>query len=442
MQETYERLWQTVEQERSRYIDLLKHLVRTGKAGEEVVQHHVAQELGQLDCAVTVLEHAPCTLPLELEISSTEIDVSATRTTVIGRKDGIGGRSLLLYAHPDSEPVENVEEWEHPPFEAEIDEGRLYGWGVADDLLGVAAMLSGLSAVLNTDLPLSGDVILASTPSKRHAQGIVAVLDAGVEVDAALYLHPAESGAGLRDIKAFTPGLLRFQITVPGAPPDTNEPVHTPLYHHAINPIDKAWLIYEALHKLAKQRVDEVFHPKLATSAGRSTNLHISYFSSGFADNYSRVASEAVLGGSISFPPTESLPQVQRQIQQVVEQVASDDPWMSEHPPQIKWVIGTTGVEVLEDSKLFQTVSQAITAVTRIKPSAHSLHSASDIRVPMLYKGIPTLGFGSLAGNLVQAGGHDEWVDVDDYIDMVKVVATIIHDWCGDTGANNDASTG
>ena len=35
----------------------------------------------------------------------------------------------------------------------------------------------------------------------------------------------------------------------------------------------------------------------------------------------------------------------------------------------------------------------------------------------------------ALAGDLTQAGGHDEWVDVDDYIRAIKICAKIIVDW-------------
>ncbi len=36
---------------------------------------------------------------------------------------------------------------------------------------------------------------------------------------------------------------------------------------------------------------------------------------------------------------------------------------------------------------------------------------------------------GPLAGDLTQAGGHDEWVEVEDYIRAIKICAEIIVDW-------------
>ena len=69
-------------------------------------------------------------------------------------------------------------------------------------------------------------------------------------------------------------------------------------------------------------------------------------------------------------------------------------------------------------------------AVTGTEPRNYPLHGGSDIRNPTLHKGIPTVGFGPLSGDSTQLGRHDEWVDVEDYIRAVKVVGSIIVNWC------------
>ena len=427
-----QELWIWVDQHRQSYIQTLQNLVRVSRGGEDAIQQAIATKLKALGCKVEVIRHTPRTLAADLELVDPKAVDPAERISVVGKWSGTGGgRSLILFAHPDSEPIAGTETWEHDPFAGEIENGRLHGWGAADDLLGIAAMLSGFEALLAIGIKPSGTVILASTPSKRRAQGIIAVLDEGYVADAAIYLHPAESGAGLKDIKATTSGLLRFRITVPGAPPDTPEPTHTPFYHLAVNPIDKAWLVYQSLQTLAERRAREIHHPALAAAVGRSTNLQIAYMSCGDEKQLSRVSPEAVLAGSVTFPPNEKLIDVQSQIIQAVETAANNDAWLKEHPPQLEWVMGTSGVEVPADSPLYQSVSQTIRAVTGLEPAVHPLHSASDIRNPLLHKGIPTVGFGSLAGDLTQAGGHDEWVDVEDYLAMIKVVGSIILNWCG-----------
>ena len=70
-------------------------------------------------------------------------------SSIIARCKGAGnGRSLILFAHPDGEPVTGTDRWRHDPFAGEVEDGRLYGWGVADDLSGVAAGLQDADAGL------------------------------------------------------------------------------------------------------------------------------------------------------------------------------------------------------------------------------------------------------------------------------------------------------
>lgn len=427
-----EALQNSIEAESQRYIEILQELIQVSAHGEEILQQNIAGRFERLGCDVEVIRSAPNQFASELDFSSEPAALHASdRVTVVGKYSGVGqGRSILLFAHPDSEPVANTETWAHAPFAGEIEHGRLYGWGVADDLSGVAAMIGALEAILSAGMQPLGSITLASTASKRRAQGILATLDCGYIADAAVYLHPAESGAGLKDIKAASSGLLRFQITVTGQPPPTSEPTHTPFYHLAVNPIDKAWIVYHALNELGEVRAQKVQHPAFA-AIGRSTNLQIAYIHSGEASHLGRVSTTAVMAGSITFPPNEAIADVQEMVAGALERAANNDHWLRSHPPQLEWLMGTSGVEVPLDSSIYLTAHKAIQSITGLVSSAQSLHSASDIRSPNLFKGIPTVGFGPLAGDLTQSGGTDEWVDVEDYLQMIKIVASIIVNWCG-----------
>ena len=53
------------------------------------------------------------------------------------------------------------------------------------------------------------------------------------------------------------------------------------------------------------------------------------------------------------------------------------------------------------------------------------LHSASGIRNSKLFSDIPSVAIGPLAGDLRQAGGHDERVDVEDHVRAIRISARI-----------------
>lgn len=73
-----------------------------------------------------------------------------------GRLPGHGSRTLQLYDHYDVQPPEPLELWHHPPFDAEIADGRIWARGVSDNKGNLVARLCALEAYQQTlgELPL------------------------------------------------------------------------------------------------------------------------------------------------------------------------------------------------------------------------------------------------------------------------------------------------
>lgn len=414
-------------------LDVLVSLVRAQRHGEDEVQRIVASRLRDVGCTVEEHTYEPTTVKVTGEFALRSAGTAGQRTAVIGRLPGEPNLpSLLMFAHPDSEPVADTAAWRHDPFAAEVDGGRLYGWGVADDLAGCAAAVLAIEQASSMAARI-GPLLFASTPSKRYARGVAALLHDGLNADAALYLHPAESGVGMREIKATASGQLEFQIEVTGHPPDTTEPGHTAFSHLAENPIDKALVVRAALMKLAEERAARVRHSLIESRVGRATNLHISQIHCGDMKKMSRIESACVLGGAISFPPGETMDEVKAEITAAVHAISAADPWLVQHPPRITWVTGVTGGEVPANHPLYLTSAHAVSAVTGAQPAINPMHTSSDIRNPIVEAGIPCVGLGCLGGDLTQNGCHDEWVDVADFLRMVDVTARIVADWCSGT---------
>lgn len=414
-------------------VDLLRALIRCQPEGEAAVQSVVRDRLAAAGGKVRGLRYQPGDVPVVNEFASAQVADDGERESVVaefGAAAGAGGRSLLLFAHPDAEPTTTARDWTVPPFDGEERDGRIYGWGVADDLAGVAAAIAAIEAVNAVGLRLAGALTVTSTPSKRHARGIAAVLHHGADADAALYLHPAESGAGLHEIKAIASGQLEFTVAVRGCKPQTSEPGHTAFSHLGINPLDKATILMDALRQLAAERVARVRYPLLEVAVGRATNIMISsvQFGGGVP---SQLAETLTFGGAVSFPPGETMEAVQAEVQAAIAGAAAADSWLAEQPPELHWVAGVSASEVSEGHRFYQTVAGAVEAVCGYPPHVNAMHTSSDIRNPMVQKGIPTLGLGPLCGSLTHSGGTNEWVDRDDYIRSIKVAAATILAWCG-----------
>lgn len=96
--------------------------------------------------------------------------------TVLGLRAGTRpGPTLLLDAHIDTVPVSNPSIWNHDPFGAEVEQGRLWGRGSADAKGALAAMLCAAAAM--EDFP--GTLIVSASVGEEDmtAMALAQVLE-------------------------------------------------------------------------------------------------------------------------------------------------------------------------------------------------------------------------------------------------------------------------
>ena len=87
-------------------IALLSELIAAGRDGEAAVQRVVAAHLTALGCAVENFVYRPEEVTLREEFAGDRAIVAGERAAILARLKGSGGgRSCILFAHPDSEPV-------------------------------------------------------------------------------------------------------------------------------------------------------------------------------------------------------------------------------------------------------------------------------------------------------------------------------------------------
>jgi acetylornithine deacetylase/succinyl-diaminopimelate desuccinylase-like protein len=89
------------------------------------------------------------------------------RLNLIARLKGGGNAApLLLYGHVDVVTTQN-QQWTHPPFEAKIADGYLWGRGTLDMKGGVAMMLAAVLKAKAEGTSLPGDVIFAAVADEE-----------------------------------------------------------------------------------------------------------------------------------------------------------------------------------------------------------------------------------------------------------------------------------
>ncbi len=421
-----------VRSHRDDVIGELRDLVRAAEGGHDAVQTHVARRLAAAGAVIDDVRYHPQGITVDYELGAPSSVEGDARYVVGSFGSGRGG--VLFWAHSDSEPVDPAG-WTRSLYGAEIHGGRMYGWGIGDDLVGLAMMVAAAQLQRASDHQASGRVSYASLPSKNRAQGIIHALDRGHGGSGTVYLHPAESGVGLNEIKAITSGLLRVRVRVFGKPPETLEPGQTVFLHTGVDPVPIAADLIQAFVQFGEDRAARVRYAPIHDAIGRSTNVHVSHLQAGRPDRLSKVPEFVDLTFSCTFPPTEALATVQTEMRAVIDEVAVRHAWLRERPCQVTWLVGIQGAETPLTSAVYQRTFRAIVDTTGREPHVNTLHAASDIRNPMLHKGIPTVGIGPLVGGLTVSGGVDEWADVDDFVRGVEIVLRVADAFMAHEGA-------
>src|SRR5215470_4122508 len=135
-----------------------------------------------------------------------------------------GAPTILFYGHYDVQPVDPVELWESPPFEATIRDGELYARGASDDKGQVFMHLKAIEAHMkqNGRLPVNMKIILEGEEEVGS-----------VNLDAFIHEHKSELAADVVVISDSTMfargvpsmcyglrGLVYFQIDLRGSSTD------------------------------------------------------------------------------------------------------------------------------------------------------------------------------------------------------------------------------
>jgi len=112
-----------------------------------------------------------------LGFSHEQLDFGSTRNLYM--KHGDSGPLLVFLGHTDVVPSGPEQKWKHPPFEATIEDGKLYGRGAADMKSGVAAMVIALKRFVAQypDHIGSVGILMTSDEEGTAADGVVKVVE-------------------------------------------------------------------------------------------------------------------------------------------------------------------------------------------------------------------------------------------------------------------------
>lgn len=337
------------------------------------------------------------------------------------------GRSLTLSGHVDVVPPDPVDDWEHDPWDTDVEDGNMFGRGTFDMKGGIAAFVAAYEALDAHGVELSGDLTLQTTIEEEAGGvgGVLSALERGYQPDAAIIPEPS----AVPTIGVASAGVLYFRVTVPG------KAAHTAHKFLGIDAVGKGLKVYDALEELHEARNERIedYEPSInqyAEAEGSTTNLSLTdiYVPGSWT---STVPGEVVMEYRIGWPPSanQDREDVKAEIRETIQGVAEGDEFLSENPPEIEWFGWSTDPHEIDyDSEFFQLVCRETEAVTGGTVDYRGGLGGNDERFYNRYYDIPTPSVGPRGGN---GHGADEYVEIDSLVETAQIFARIMMDWCG-----------
>ena len=370
-------------------IKALRDLVRIPSAtGQEAAaQNWLAQQMRHFGLDVDLWDIDVAELQRHPQFPGMEVDRSKDRAVGLvatwRREAGTAsGRRLVFNGHIDVVPEGDRASWQHEPWGADLVDGRIYGRGACDMKGGLMAALFAIKAIKDSSVPIDGSLMVQSVIGEEDGGiGTFASLLRGHRGNAAIVCEPTR----LNLIPAQA-GALTFTVRVPG------KSAHACVRLEGVSAIEKYLDIHRALIQLERERNSEVEHPLLGKlplpyplSIGRVQ-----------AGNWSSsVPEELIFEGRIGVAMGEASDAVRRQFERTLLNLAEEDPWLRDHPLEIKWSGGQfESGEIPLDHPLVKLCQRCMVDLTGHEPVLQGAPYGSDLRLLVNFGAIPTVLFG------------------------------------------------
>jgi acetylornithine deacetylase len=234
-------------------------------------------------------------------------------------------------------------------------------------------------------------------------------------VDAALITEPTR----LRLVPA-QGGSLVFRLTVPG------RSAHAAVRDEGVSALEKFIPIFEDLRALERERNAALSHP-LYDEISNKVPINIGLVRAG---NWASTVPESLVAeGRIGLIPGEEVEPFRELVTERIASVANQNLWLREHPPEIEWFGGQFApAEIPLDAPICKAVKRAHERVTGEEPAVEGVPYGADMRLFILFGGMPCVMYG--AGDVNVAHAPNEHINITDLLTATKTVACLLVDWC------------
>jgi len=341
-----------------------------------------------------------------------------TRVNVIGQwnNDG-GGKSLILNGHVDVVPTGPEELWHESPWSGAIKNGKIYGRGSTDMKGGLSAAIFAVQILQKIGFKPNGNVMVQSVVGEESGGcGTLTNIVKEYSADAAVILEPTSL-----KISPIQSGALTFRLTIPG------RATHAAMRWDGVSAIEKFNLIHQSILEFEKER-HQSFDIKYYESKDRVAPINIGTIKGG--EWHSTVPETVVAEGRLGVFPGESAQDARDTFETHLKTISETDDWLKENLPIVEWFEGQFESGKTDiNHPLIQSLSDCYHQTTGDVPIIEGVTYGSDLRLFTNHAHIPAVLFGP--GDVRLAHAANEYVEIDEVITTVKIIANMIVAWCG-----------
>lgn len=345
-------------------------------------------------------------LKLEPEIN----EVLPGRKNIILKIDsGRPGRTLMFEGHTDVVSEGDRSLWEHDPFGAEIEDGKIYGRGSCDMKAGVAVNLLTVKALLKSEVDFNGKIVLGILCDEEDLMlGVQDFIKRGHadNVDACLVPEPEEN-----QLCISMKGALRIKLKIHG------KMAHGAMPLTGVNPNTRlAWIIlafqeFEDSQKELYGKDEYLGWPSVTFTVIQSPppteppQLNV-------------MPGESVAYIDIRTVPGQDHKVIKESLAGILKELGSHD---TDFNATLEYLADKPVVSMGKDEPIVITAAGAYRDITGKEPVYNGVPGATDGTYLRDIKGIPCLVNGP--GPRHMPHQTDEYIEIDELIESVKLYA-------------------